>query len=180
MKCAVFAILLLTAVSARAQESPGKEPAALVKLRKAYEAKVKAAVDPITAAYLKKLDEMKKSYGAEGDLESAQAVQKEIESLTTNKPKSAVTIAGTWSWGNAIVKFQDDGSGTYDADGRGQGLTSGRWKCLDKKKRTYQVSWSTGSVDLMLLSPEGDTMICRNTKSDKSYTSRRVPIDEQK
>ena len=42
----------------------------LVKARKQYEADVKAVVDPITTAYLKKLDKMLKDFGGKGDLES--------------------------------------------------------------------------------------------------------------
>jgi len=48
----LLVVLLLSTVPALAEDTPTKEPAALVHARAAYEAKVKAAVDPIKAAYL--------------------------------------------------------------------------------------------------------------------------------
>jgi len=179
MKFAMLAVLLLTTFSAFAEDKPAKEPTDLVKLRKAYDAKVKAAVDPITAAYLTKLDEMKKAYGAKGDLESAQAVQKEIEAMTSEKAKSqikrksAVTIVGKWVWPSGeTVEFQKDGTCK-----NGGGFT-GKWNCLDNKARKYQASWTTGSVDSMVMSSDGATIVCTNRGN--IFTAKRLPTDEEK
>jgi hypothetical protein len=72
---------------ARAQTARrAQEPADLVKARNAYKAEVEAAMAPITAAYLKQLEEMKKAYGAKGDLTSALALQKEIDTFAPIDP----------------------------------------------------------------------------------------------
>ncbi|MGD0900832.1 MAG: hypothetical protein ABR915_23620, partial [Thermoguttaceae bacterium] len=82
MKCAML-ILMFLVVSPVFADEPSKEPADLVKARAAYKAQIKAAVDPITADYLKTLDTMMKAYGAAGDLDSAQTVKAEIKALST-------------------------------------------------------------------------------------------------
>ncbi|MEI8375296.1 MAG: hypothetical protein WCJ35_20950 [Planctomycetota bacterium] len=184
MKCAMLIVLLLTTV-ALAQDNPAQEPAALVKARKDYEAEIKAAVDPITVAYLKKLDGMMKAFGAEGDLESAQIVQKEIKSFTsentTAKPKSAikrkteVTIVGKWTFGSGRTnEFQQDGT-VKCSDGN-----PGTWKCLDKKTRRYRIVWSQGGwVDLLQLSSDGATYAARNNKGG-TWTATKLPTEEEK
>jgi hypothetical protein len=166
----LLVLLLLSTVSAFADDKPTQEPAALVQARKVYEAKVKAAVDPIRAAYLKQLDEMKKAFGAKGDLASAQAVQSEINSLGT-----PATIVGKWNLAanNYSVEFKADGTATTNT-----GPTA-KWRCLDKKARTYQASWSNGDVALMLLSSDGSTLSVKNTRSikktqDAPYTLQRL------
>jgi len=168
MKCAMLIVLLLTTVSAFAEDKPAQEPADLVKIRKLYETKVKAAVDPITAAYVKKLDEMKKAYGAKGDLESAQAVQKEIESMSTTKP--AMTLVGKWTWAGGIAEFQKDGSGKC-------GNSTSKWKCLDKKAHKYQIVWAAGVTDWVQISSDGTTIFLKNN-SGHTYTFQRLPSDE--
>ena len=166
MKCAICAVLLLTMVSALAEEKAAKDPADLAKLRKAYEAKVKAVVDPITTVYLKKLNEMKKAYGAKGDLESAQAVQKEIDSLTTTKPKSAITIIGRWDWGDGnTMELKEDGT-AKSSNGE-----TGKWRCIDKKTHRYETSWG----NLMVMSSDGTTILLKSPNG-RTGTVKRLPI----
>ncbi len=183
MKCAMLVTLLLTTVTTFAEDKPAKEPADLVKIRKAYEAKVKAAVEPITEAYLKKLDEMKKAYGAKGDLESAQAIQKEIESMTpekaaaktttkskaTAKRKAEVGIVGKWTWSDHVIDFLEDGTFKLSNGDRG------KWGCLDRKTRRYENSLG----NKMLLTADGTTMLVKNPNGT-GFTSKRLPSDEEK
>jgi hypothetical protein len=159
-----FFLILLAAVSpAFAQDKPPEKPAdapaavkdkptespdALAAARKDYEAKVKEVADPIKADYLKKLDGMKKDFGAKGDTASALAVEREIKNLST-----VITIVGRWKWlDDNIVEFQDDGTAKDRA-----GHTA-KWLCLDKQSRKYQVTWSQGFNDLILLSPDKSTI----------------------
>ncbi len=183
MKCAMLIALFLTTATALAEDKPAKEPADLVKIRKAYEAKVKAVVEPITAKYLEKLDEMKKAFGAKGDLESAQAVQKEIESMTpekaagktTAKRTPAITIVGKWTYFDHIKEFRKDGTA-----GDSNGEWNQKWVCTDKKARMYQLIFLGGGLEEMQMSADGTTMTCTNKRNGGTWTSRRVPPDGQK
>ena len=86
----LFVVVLVSAVSA---QKPAKEPVALTEARDTYDARIRAAVAPITGEYLRELDKMMKSFGAAGDLESAQAVQneiKEIKELSSGGAKSVI------------------------------------------------------------------------------------------
>ena len=97
---AASAVVLFLSVSPFAiAEEPvdSKEPAAVVAARKDYQAKIKAATDPITGAYLKKLNAMMKSYGAEGDLDKAQAVQAEIKRFQ-HPARPLHPIVGKWTY----------------------------------------------------------------------------------
>lgn len=166
MKCLTLVVLLLTTVSALAQDKAAKEPAALVKERAAYEAKIKAVIDPITAKYLKKLSEMKKEFGGKGDLASAQAVQKEIERLTN--AKNAVTIVGKWAWGGGTtVEFQKDGNVKQSSG------PTGKWTCWDQKTRRYQASWTNGYTDWLLLSSDGMSLDGKNNQGD-AYSHQKI------
>jgi hypothetical protein len=150
----------------QAEDEPVQEPSALESLaqaRDAYEVKVKAAVDPITAAYLKDLDRMMKSYGAKGDLESALAVQNEIKSLKTLATQ--VTVVGKWTWDGHDKEFLENGVFIG-----GQHKIQGTWKAVDKRVRTYQISWfdekgkSNGYVDLLRMSSDGSTLFGKNNE----------------
>ena len=139
----------------------------LAKARRDYEAKIKAVVNPITAANMKKLDEMKKAYGAKGDLVSAQAVQKEIDSLSPTKP--VLTILGKWAWVDRVtVEFLEDGTV------KNSGGITGKWTCLDKKMGNYRVSWSDGGFDWMQMSRDGSALACKNNR-DRIWTGQRLP-----
>jgi hypothetical protein len=140
-----------------------KEPAALAKARKTYEAKIKAAVDPITAEYVKQLEKMKRKLGADGDVAGAQAVQREIDSL-----KGTAPIIGEWSWPNGdTVTVSSDGSF------RSSSGLKGSWKSVSKKEHRYQLIWSTGVVDAIALSANGDEISGRNNQG-VAFSSRRV------
>jgi hypothetical protein len=192
----IFLILLVTALPALAQDkslekpvaAPGKQadkpavlpraedtltedPAVLVTARKAYEAKVKAVVDPLKADYLKKLEGMKKDFGAKGDVASALAVQREIDSL--NQAATA-TIVGKWSWSmDQTVEFKADGTAKNN---RGD---PAKWACVDKKTRRYKIEWSLGFIDWCLMPADGSTLAVasRNLKNNTIYrfTAQRLP-----
>jgi hypothetical protein len=148
-----------------ADGSQTKEPADLVRAKEIFEAKIKAVTNPITAAYIVKLEAMKKVYGAKGDLESALAVQKEIDRLATASAEMA--LVGKWAWrGEKVVEFFGDGL-LKSSDG-----FTGTWKCLDAKARTYQASWNSGSVDTMALSSDGLELAIGNSKSGKGSARR--------
>ena len=168
MKRTLFVILFLIQLAglpAFAQDKPSLDPPALVRARKAYEADVKAVVDPITDKYVKQLGDMKKDFGAKGDLASAQAVQREIDGLT-----SEVSLVGKWAWpivGNA--EFLEDG--TSKAGGE-----TGKWKLVDKKTRKYKVVWSSnGYIDLLTLSADGTTLSGRNNHGGTVHAERLPP-----
>jgi hypothetical protein len=170
MRFTILIVLILTTFSAIAQDKPSKEPAALALARENYEAKIKAAVDPIKAAFLKHLETMKKAYGAKGDLESAQAVQNEIDSLTTTKPKPAVTIVGKWSWNKSTTaEFREDGTAKC-SDGN-----TGKWKCLDKKTHKYQTVWADGNFDRMQMSADGQSSTVKNNNTNNTFDAQRLP-----
>jgi hypothetical protein len=165
-------ILPLIALPIFAQDKPAEkpavdgnqstdEPAVFVKARDAYEAKVKAVVDPLKADYLKKLEAMKKEFGAKGDVASALAVEREIKSLTTT-----VTLVGKWDYFNGnTIEILKDGTGKS----RDGGFTA-KWGCLDKKARKYQIVWSNGFIDLILMSPDGTTLTVVAYKGNKEVT----------
>ena len=168
MKCGTLVVLLLATVTVLAADKPAKEPAALVQARKVYEAKIKAVVDPIKDAYVKQLEKMKRAYGAKGDLTSALAVQREIDSLTTAVKITKITIVGVWAWpGGSPVTFQEDGTAKASNGG------TAKWTCLDKKTLKYQVSWSSGVVDWLLMSPDGTTLVIKNSRGE-TYTTQKL------
>jgi hypothetical protein len=152
-------VLALPGVSAFAQDKPPQEPAELAKARKDYQAEVKAAVDPITAAYLAKLDAMMKAFGAKGDLQSALAIQNEIRSLATTTTKAAPTIVGRWTWYGMTIEFTQDGTAKLSNG------DVGKWKCIDKKAGKYEASWpGDGGRASIVLSADGDTIACRDLR----------------
>lgn len=160
---ALSVLLLLTTASAFAADKAVPDPAALVKARKAYDAKVKAAVDPITAAYLKHLEGMKKAYDGKRDVVAAQAVQNEIDSLTTT-----MSLVGKWTWGGeGTAEFWEDGSCTHSSG------STGKWTCVDKKTRKYRVSWSSGYLNRLLMSADGTTILGKNNKGE-TWTAQRL------
>jgi hypothetical protein len=157
----------LAGLPAFAQDKPSHEPAALVRARKAYEADVNAAVDPITEKYVKQLNELKKDFMAKGDLESAQAVQREIHGLTVG-----VTLIGKWTWPPAAsAEFLEDGTSEAHS-------VKGKWKLVDKKTRKYKIVWSNGYIDWVTLSADGTTLSGRNNHGD-TFRSERLPPDSQ-
>jgi hypothetical protein len=155
----------------RAEDTPAADPAALVTARKAYEAKVKAVLDPLKADYLKKLEGMKKDFGAKGDVASALAVQREIDSLTE---AGTATIVGKWDGfpGAGIAEFKADGTAKDNS-----GNITGKWACLDKKTRRYQTIWSNGWVDWYLMSADGSTLTVAGHKNNQvlRYTVQKLP-----
>jgi hypothetical protein len=171
MKCATLVLMFLV-VSPVFAAVPSKEPADLVKARLDYEAKVKAAVDPITAAYLEQLDAMMKAYGAAGDLDSAQAVKAEIKARSAGQPSPAApTAIGKWLWPSGEgVELKPNGEAVWLADGH-----VGKWSCLDRKARRYAVAWKNGT-DYMILSADGSTAICKNSnRKTAGFVVRRSP-----
>jgi len=171
VKCATLVLMFLV-VSPLFAGEPSKEPADLAKARLDYEAKVKAAVDPITAAYLKQLDAMMKAYGAAGDLDSAQAVKAEIKARTAGQPSPAVpTLVGKWLWPSGeCVEVKPNGEAVWQANGG-----KGKWVCLDKKARRYEIAWKSGT-DYMILSADGSTAICKNgNPKSRGFVAKRSP-----
>jgi hypothetical protein len=159
------------ALPARAEDTLTDDPAALVTARKAYDAKVKAVVDPLKADYLKKLESMKKDFGAKGDVASALAIQREIDSLTQ---ASTATIVGKWSWSyDQTIEIKGDGTGK---DNRGD---AAKWACVDKKTRRYKIEWAHGFIDWCLMSADGSslTVASHNQKNNSIYrfNAQRLP-----
>jgi hypothetical protein len=165
MKRAFFFLLIVIALPVLADDKQAAEPAALVQARKAFEAKVKEVVDPIKAAYLKKLESMKKEFGGKGDVTSAVAVQKEIDSLTEKKldgltRKKLDPLVGKWDWlaGN-VAQFFEDGTVKSTID-------RGKWKCVDKKAGNYLVVWG-GTTDALVMSEDGLSLTVLDYKSSR-------------
>jgi hypothetical protein len=163
----MLVLVFLTTILAFADDKPAAEPDALVKARKAYEKRVKEAVDPIRADYLKTLDAMMRRFGGEGNLEAAQAVKAEIKVLSTvTVDCTAVSVLGRWSWNGGIAEFKADGRAAHS------GGNFGRWKCLDKKAGRYSVEWKGRAVDSLLLSPDGSAIDARNNKGESFHAER--------
>ncbi len=141
----------------------GGEPTALVQAREAYKAKVKAAIEPITADYSNQLDKLLKSCCAMADLRSALAVQNEIASHSVKAGTN--TIVGKWTWYGRENEFVENGIVMYNGDGR-------------QKARKYRIvgvreDGQTGLVDLLTVSPDGSTLAGRNS-NDHVYTGKRT------
>jgi hypothetical protein len=62
-----------------------KNPAELDQLKSAYLEQVKSALDPITKKYLSQLEELKRKFGGQGDLEAALKVQEVIKSIALGR-----------------------------------------------------------------------------------------------
>lgn len=164
----LFVALLLSTVPALAEDKPTKEPAALIKARATYDAKVKAAVDPIKAAYLKHLDGMMKEYGAAGDLESAQAVQKEIKSLNLTGNNRDILLAAKTATihGNKLSCAQDeDGPGCLIGWTDAQDWASWEFRAVPKVAYDLSINYgchpgTAGSVcEIKILSPTGKALM---------------------
>lgn len=80
----IFALLVglsvMTCGSIHGQ-SAANDPAELVSVRANYLQKLKAATDPIKKQYADYLENLKKSYGAKGNVDAALAVQNELDGL---------------------------------------------------------------------------------------------------
>ena len=140
----------------------------LSKPGRSYEAQIKAAVDPITAVYLKKLDGMMKAYGAKGDLEAAQVVRNEIKRIVATKSTPKKTIVGRWAWApGQIVEIREDGTGKA-TDG-----STCRWTCTDSKARKFRLTWSGNATDTGQLSTDGSTISLKGSGS-RAWTARRL------
>jgi hypothetical protein len=138
MKSLMFLVLILIPIPGLAQEKADKEPAALAEARRVYEAKLKAVVEPLTTAYVKKLDQMKRQYGSKGDLASANAVQGEIAGLTgANAGGEAIRMGAsggfvgtTWQYrgrADSPITYREGGIATCPI-WHGQG----KWKAVDQ------------------------------------------------
>jgi hypothetical protein len=75
-----------------------KDPAELAQSKAAYQAQVKAAMEPIQKKYLQILDALKKKLGGQGDLEGAQRVQKEIEAVAIMDKKDSANLLYSMEW----------------------------------------------------------------------------------
>jgi hypothetical protein len=153
----LFLLVILSCVS----RCVADEPSALVQARKTHDAKLQKATETISEEYLKKLAELKQGFMAKGDLESALAVQKEIDKI--NFPNS---IVGVWQWPSSKVEFKKDGTCKI-------ANASGKWKCLDKKTKKYQIVWSTGFIDTVTLALDGKSLAGKNNRGD-SFTVQRI------
>jgi hypothetical protein len=102
-------------------------------------------------------------------LKSSDTQRSGSPSVTSPAKKSAPTIVGKWAW-------SDGGTAEFRGDGTAKSSNGnpGRWKCLDKKTRKYQVAWSNGAADWMLISSDGAGLTSKNTEG-KTFTAQRLP-----
>jgi hypothetical protein len=157
----------LGALPAVTGEKAAEDPAALVKARKSYETKVKAVVDPLKTEYLKNLEGLKKDFGAKGDVEAAQTMEREMKSQT-----SILTVIGKWYWlSKETVEFCEDGTAKSSF-----GIT-GKWICTDRKANRYQAVWSNGFTDGVTMSPDGFYLyiVGRKGNTRLTHTALRLP-----
>jgi hypothetical protein len=169
MKYAILVVLLSATIPALADDKPAAEPADLVKARQDYEAQIKAAVDPITATYLKKLDAMMKAFGAAGDLDAASIVREEIRAIKART--SPVTIVGKWNWHvNDLIEFRPDGTVINLRNN-----DRGHWRCTDAKERKYHVLWRSGGFDNVVISADGLSLSAKNNGGDSFSAKKIVP-----
>ena len=159
----------------------GKEPSALTVARKAYQAQVNSALDPIKKKYLAQLEDLKKQLGGKGDLEGAGAVQREINIVGAKDVKSGKDMVshednitgeliGKWevqcikSNYRAIWIFDEDGTVTCPSDS----LRSGRWEL---KKNAVEITWygSYNGVCSLTL-----PLVSSGTKGDSDQGTRTI------
>ena len=154
-KLMTIVAMVLVTICLAAQD--GKVPAELNQYQQDYKAQIESATAQIKAKYLVRLDDLKKKYGAKGELESALMVQKEIDSLKKEKidvveldePGNAKAKAvGKWQWpGGNIVELKAGGAATFNK-------TAGNWKY---KKGKIICSWPSGDVDTLTIAEDGMT-----------------------
>ena len=142
--------------------NPPKEPPELAKARLAYEAELKAAIDPITAAYLRQLDKMMKHFGSQGDAESAKVAQDAINELSRAKPLAAPraasvpSIVGKWTWLNGIPRILPN------ARAKNSSGEIGNWRVTDEARGQYEVAWPSGYTDWIQMSVDGSEIVVAN------------------
>lgn len=97
-KLLVFVLVAGLTSFSNAQNEKSELPPQLVQLKKGYEAKVKAAVDPIKREYKIALEKLIKQYGASGNIKFAVEVQKELDSLSNIGTDKKDLEGTTWTW----------------------------------------------------------------------------------
>lgn len=139
-----------------------------------------AKVAEINTAYVTALQKIQKKSMAAGDLDGANDVQKEIDSLTNlavnNSGVGSITeasklnpILGKWLWGpTLVVEFTDDGK----VKGKGY---DGKWteNKTSTVERKYTVSWNDGSV-VDEVTVNGRQARCKNSQGLK-FNSEKLP-----
>ena len=157
------AVLLFAATFALADDTtPSAAPPELLAAQAKYDAAIAAAVKAINEKYVAYLTAMKKKAMADGKLELAVAVDKEIKAAAEAKPKAPLTardIVGRWTIGwsgqSRIREIKADGTcvrlelGTSDKP-------DGTWRVSEDK---LIMTWRDGGVDTWFLpmKPTGKT-----------------------
>ena len=152
------------------------EPPELTKARKNYDKKIVDTIYPITKAYLEKLEELKREYGAKGELESAQAIQSEINKVGKANKSTKIasvkthSIVGKWQWHDTeSIEIKADGTARWK-DNVKQSNT-GRWRCVDQKNRKYYFKWVGEAWDFAVMSEDGNSLsITSNVREPFSAT----------
>ncbi|HCE42818.1 MAG TPA: hypothetical protein DET40_04670 [Lentisphaeria bacterium] len=168
MKKLTVMVVMVLAVGLMAADEKVKVPAELTTAQQAYRAQIEAATAQIKVKYQQKLEALKKTLGAQGRLEEAMQVQREITALTKvddvelDVPANGKSRAiGKWQWGNSgVVELKADGT----VAGRG---VNGTWKTVNKKT---VVKWNDGWTDTLTIS-DTDTSVTNN-RGDKYSVSR--------
>jgi hypothetical protein len=139
------------------------DPPRLTTVRASYLKQIEAATAPITAKYVEYLENLKKELGAKGDLESALAVQNELDAIA-----GSVKVATNSAGSDRIVVWNQNNNGKGD---RGTErinvslLLDGRevWS-----KKSIKIEWdqvNQGKVEIPTPSVVADTLRVEITRS---------------
>jgi len=169
MKNLLFAALLLSLVTPIfAQQSDDGSSSQLSKLRQNY-------VDD--------LNSLLQQYVKDNNLAGAKAVTQEIDKVASQAANPASTPAavpedtaspcGTWVWSGGVLLVGINPDGTISRDGK---AGTNVWHWIDKGNRKLRIDWTSGWVDHLTLSEDGETMDVVNNDGD-AFTVHRLPKD---
>jgi hypothetical protein len=153
----LLAFFLITCISVAA------EPPQLTSVRASYLKQIEAATAPITAKYVEYLENLKRDFGAKGDLEGALAVQNELDAVarsekTATKPTGSDRIV-IWNQNN-------NGKGDRGTERINVSLLLGGREVWSKK--SIKIEWDPveqGKVEIPTPAVVADTVRVEITKS---------------
>ena len=151
----ILVVMFVSHVTQAEEAKVVKTPAELTQAQQEYRAQIESATAAIKVKYTQKLEALKKTLGAQGRLEEAMLVQKEITALTKvdaielNVPGQSKAV-GKWNWPpNGMVELKLDGKALY-------GTTPGTWEEKDGK---IVITWQGGGSDELKLATAGNKAV---------------------
>ena len=135
--------------------------------------------------YLNSLDQLLIQDVKASDLTAARAVIDEIEKVSPPQSTPAITQTapidetkspcGNWVWHGGVLIVALNSDGTVSSDGS---VTKSVWHWVDQPNRTLRIDWTSGWIDHLTLSADGQSMDCVNNNGD-TFTVNRLSKDAQ-